>query len=106
MLCGRSQLDLGFDRDIVTAIRVSNGVTDLEINARLRTAINAARAVDMPKDKIEGSHLPARDFFSLSMGYWPAAGLMLCSRQRLFALGRERESSLNPSCLSVLRLVG
>ena len=47
-----------FARDIVTAIRVGNGVTDLDINARLRTAINAARAVDMPKDKIEGGTLP------------------------------------------------
>eukprot|EP00045_Choanoeca_perplexa_P003168 m.28964 g.28964 ORF g.28964 m.28964 type:complete len:294 (+) comp11902_c0_seq2:155-1036(+) len=42
-------------KDIVTAIRVSNGETNLDVNARLRTAINAARAVDMPKDKIEAA---------------------------------------------------
>eukprot|EP00730_Choanoeca_flexa_P000781 TRINITY_DN10333_c0_g1_i3.p3 TRINITY_DN10333_c0_g1~~TRINITY_DN10333_c0_g1_i3.p3 ORF type:complete len:126 (+),score=25.28 TRINITY_DN10333_c0_g1_i3:1609-1986(+) len=49
-------------KDIVTAIRIGNGVTDLEVNSRLKTAINAARAVDMPKDKIEG--VPTRKLAS------------------------------------------
>ncbi|AZL15726.1 YebC/PmpR family DNA-binding transcriptional regulator [Rickettsiales endosymbiont of Stachyamoeba lipophora] len=40
-------------REIITAARM--GKADLDANPRLRTAVNAAKAVNMPKDRIENA---------------------------------------------------